>query len=185
MNNPTCGMTTVHQSRVIGGSDAAKGAWPWQIGMYKGGYFTCGGSLISPNWVLTASHCIDAGGKADSPSGYSIVVGDLNRNVNDTTEQQYTVTKIVMHPNYDSSTINNDIALMKLSSPVIMNDHVNTVCLPNTTDAVSDGAHCYITGKCSNLASMLDWYKILGESCHSQTRVQKQRRKGSLCLFFH
>ena len=151
VNNPTCGLTKVQQSRVIGGSDAVKGAWPWQIGMYKYGNFRCGGSLISPNWVLTASHCIDAGGIADSPSGYSIVVGDLNHNVNDTTEQQYTVSKIIMHPNYARNTINNDIALMKLSSPVIMNDHVNTVCLPNATDAVSVGARCYITGKSSNL----------------------------------
>eukprot|EP00795_Rhopilema_esculentum_P003194 gene3194-1508_t len=88
VNDPSCGITKVAQTRVIGGTDAAKGAWPWQIGMYEQGYFICGGTLIAPNWVLTASHCVVSYGSVGSASDYEIVVGDLHRQLNDTTEQK-------------------------------------------------------------------------------------------------
>ncbi|HMQ58801.1 MAG TPA: trypsin-like serine protease, partial [Rhizobiaceae bacterium] len=50
--------------RVIGGVDAEPGAWPWQVALMIAGrpvnpdaHF-CGGSLVLPNWVLTAAHCV-------------------------------------------------------------------------------------------------------------------------------
>ena len=143
VNDPECGIRKVPQSRVIGGVDAAKGAWPWQIGMYYGGRFICGGTLIAPNWVLTAAHCVESG----SASNYEIVVGDLHRQLNDTTEQKHDVEVIVSHFNYSRSTLNSDIALMKLRTPVMMNDHVLTACIPNKTDVIPVGSRCFITGK--------------------------------------
>ncbi|NXS40573.1 CTRC protein, partial [Balaeniceps rex] len=47
--------------RVVGGEDARAHSWPWQGREYtRSGawYHTCGGTLIAPNWVLTAAHCI-------------------------------------------------------------------------------------------------------------------------------
>ncbi|XP_065058859.1 deleted in malignant brain tumors 1 protein-like [Rhopilema esculentum] len=146
VNDPSCGITKVAQTRVIGGTDAAKGAWPWQIGMYEQGYFICGGTLIAPNWVLTASHCVVSYGSVGSASDYEIVVGDLHRQLNDTTEQKHKVERIVPHPNYDGRTLNNDIALMKLQTPVMMNDHVRTACIPAKTDVIAIGSTCFITG---------------------------------------
>lgn len=47
-------------SRIIDGSPAAVGQFPWQVAVFfvvGGGTFFCGGSVISNQWVLTAAHC--------------------------------------------------------------------------------------------------------------------------------
>ena len=58
-----CG-TTKTGTRIVGGIITKPGAWPWQAAMLwakghdKGKQF-CGGSLVDPEWVLTAAHCFD------------------------------------------------------------------------------------------------------------------------------
>jgi len=45
-------------SRIVNGDDAKKNSWPWIVGVRMGGYM-CGGSIISPDYVMTAAHCCD------------------------------------------------------------------------------------------------------------------------------
>ena len=46
-------------TRIVGGREAPVNSWPWQamITTSSGGQF-CGGSLVHPNWVVTAAHCV-------------------------------------------------------------------------------------------------------------------------------
>jgi secreted trypsin-like serine protease len=49
---------------IVAGTEAAEGKFPYQVRLYSsieddGGF--CGGSLIAPQWVLTASHCVTKG----------------------------------------------------------------------------------------------------------------------------
>ena len=59
-------------SRVINGQDASPHSWPWQISLRVRGRHICGGSLIRPDWIVTAAHCVY---RNPNPSGYTVVVG--------------------------------------------------------------------------------------------------------------
>ena len=52
----------------------------------------------------------------------------------------------MVHPSFDQNTGVNDIALIKLKYPAIMNKYVFTVCLPNQDENLVDGSSGYITG---------------------------------------
>lgn len=43
--------------QIVGGKKATRGQFPWQTLLTLDGSYMCGGSLISPNWILTAAHC--------------------------------------------------------------------------------------------------------------------------------
>lgn len=36
---------------------AADGQWPWQASLHFQGFHTCGGTLVAPDFIITAAHC--------------------------------------------------------------------------------------------------------------------------------
>ncbi|XP_044534331.1 chymotrypsin-like elastase family member 1 [Gracilinanus agilis] len=133
-------------ARVVGGTNAQRNVWPSQISLqYSSGgswYHTCGGTLITQNWVMTAAHCVD------SNLNFRVVVGDHNLYQNDGTEQYMSVRKIVIHPNWNSNSVASgyDIALLRLSQSVTLNSYVQLGTLPPSGQILPNGNSCYITG---------------------------------------
>lgn len=57
-----CGMSTKSvniMNRIVGGSGAVLGQWPWQVSLHVQGTHVCGGSIITHQWIVTAAHCVE------------------------------------------------------------------------------------------------------------------------------
>ncbi|NWI97025.1 CTRC protein, partial [Pitta sordida] len=88
-------------TRVVGGEDAVPHSWPWQISLqYRSSgswYHTCGGTLIAPQWVLTAAHCIS------SSMTYRVVLGKQDLSVEDEPGSVAVgVEKTIVHEKWNS-----------------------------------------------------------------------------------
>ncbi len=106
------------EDRIVGGFNAANAAWPMQVSLQRTDtkQHNCGGTLISDQWVLTAAHCVFSGGNLIPPSYYIAVTG-TNR-VGDNTGNTAAVSQVIPHPNYNPDAFDNDIALLKLATPL-------------------------------------------------------------------
>jgi len=117
-------------TRIVGGTNALKNEFPWRIGMknsLNGGIF-CGGSLISPNYVMTAAHC--TAGIAAGATVY-VTVGDHDVSTStETASLNVKVVEIKQHKAYNSKNFDNDISLLRLETPVTFSNNIMPVCLP-------------------------------------------------------
>merc|ERR1712142_8506 len=143
-----CGRPSINPFRtmIVGGNDAIPGAWPWQVGVRKiprfgSDYHMCGGTLINNQWVVTAAHCFY---RYKSVDDYIITVGSYDRDVVDSTQENFGIEQIINHPDYNPNTLDNDITLLKLNRPVTESDYVGFACLP--PNDFPAGSQCWVTG---------------------------------------
>ncbi|KAI3374014.1 hypothetical protein L3Q82_022578, partial [Scortum barcoo] len=128
-------------NKIVNGQNAVSGSWPWQVSLQdETGFHFCGGSLISPYWVVTAAHC------RVSPRNHRVVLGAYDRQSNSEPIQVKSIAKAITHPYYNTVNINNDITLLKLSSPVQMTSRVSPVCLASSRTSLPSGTKCVTTG---------------------------------------
>ncbi|GLG92354.1 Chymotrypsin, partial [Gryllus bimaculatus] len=117
------------ESRVIGGTVASQGQIPWQAALVLDGAGFCGGSLISSTYVLTAAHC------TAGITSFQVTLGASNIQTSQTGTVVQTTRNKIQHASYNPSTINNDIALLRLSTAVSSTSYIRTIRLPRSSQA--------------------------------------------------
>ncbi|XP_069591783.1 transmembrane protease serine 9-like [Ranitomeya imitator] len=142
---PTCGSPTLMR-RIAGGTDAAEGAWPWQVSVSYNGIPGCGGSLISDQWVLSAAHCFT---KSLSLDLYRVRLGAHKLDVPNSHEVEVGVSNVFIHLQYNGisdTSSSGDVALVRLSRPVTFTRSIRPVCIPSASMDFPPGTSCYVTG---------------------------------------
>ena len=97
-------------SRIVGGTVAPSGLAPWQVSLQNQMGHLCGGSLITPSWVLTAAHCVHG----DAPRSVTVMRG--SRSLSSGGERR-AVERFRIHEGFDLSNPVHDIALIRLAEP--------------------------------------------------------------------
>ncbi|XP_038615408.1 cationic trypsin-3-like [Tachyglossus aculeatus] len=136
--------------KIVGGYTCPKNSLPYQVSL-NSGYHFCGGSLIDSKWVVSAAHCYK--------SNIQVRLGEHNIDEIEGTEQFIDSSKVIRHPNYDSWILDNDIMMIKLSTPATLNNRVASVSLPSS--CVTAGTTCLISGWGSTLSSGTNYASLL------------------------
>ena len=122
-------------AKITGGTTAVISDFPWQVYFISGNY-RCGGSIIGPNWIVTAAHCTkDNTGGAIPASTMFVKVGATNPSIEGKT---YSVSEAIVNEGFDSQTLLNDVALLRLTDTI--NFANATPIKLVTTDNASQGA---------------------------------------------
>ncbi|VUC23479.1 unnamed protein product [Clonostachys rosea] len=124
---------------IVGGTPASAGDFPFIVSLSQSGSHFCGGVLVDANTVLTAAHCsVD-----QSASSVKVRAGSLKWASGGT---QVGVSKITVHPDYDSSTVDNDVAVWKLASPIESGSNIAYATLPASGSDPEAGSTVTVAG---------------------------------------
>ncbi|XP_054716790.1 limulus clotting factor C-like [Uloborus diversus] len=145
----TCGKPQVMTQRITFGAETRAGQWPWTVAVaviYDSvSVVECGGVLIDRRSVLTAAHCFDTSGS------FELYFGKHRRQAEDDDNQvdKRTNLAVTIHPSYNGSTFDSDIALVRFWPEIRYTSRIQPICLPtpeSTANNIRRGKDGIVTG---------------------------------------
>ncbi|XP_045623848.1 serine protease nudel isoform X2 [Procambarus clarkii] len=132
---------TPGQVRIVGGEESSADVWTFLVSLVREGQHGCGGTIISAEWILTAAHCCL--GWLNKLT--DVHVGMIRIKSFSPQEQTSVISQIYIHDYYDSKHVRNDVALIRVKTPLQLNRWVRPVCL-DTKAELSTRDVCYVAG---------------------------------------
>nr|XP_016851088.1 PREDICTED: ovochymase-2 isoform X1 [Anolis carolinensis]XP_016851089.1 PREDICTED: ovochymase-2 isoform X1 [Anolis carolinensis] len=131
-------------SRIVGGEEAVPYSWPWQASIQILDENLCGGTVLTSTWIITAAHCFK--GKEKYKDLWKVVAGAHDIGDQEQNSQKRAVKQYILHPDFNATTTDADIALVQLTEPLKFNHYVRPVCLPKKDEKLEPSRLCIITG---------------------------------------
>ncbi|CAH8578287.1 unnamed protein product [Dicrocoelium dendriticum] len=168
--------------------------WPWAVRLSmpwtaESQETFCGGTLIGPQWIITAAHCVtewvDKNSLMESKEDAKLdnetilaFVGDLDIQTGEEYYQVYAIQRVILHPAFQPGRENNgaDIALLYMKEPVADYPEINYACLPNELNLLETGAECHAIAWDNGYVKHVDslWGSAGNPSTTHQTRQTRQ-----------
>uniref|UniRef100_A0A8C5N1I5 Ovochymase-2 n=1 Tax=Leptobrachium leishanense TaxID=445787 RepID=A0A8C5N1I5_9ANUR len=142
-----CGISPIRPrflfSKLLGGEEAITNSWPWHASVQFAGKHRCDGAIIADSWILTAASCVYP--SKELIDLYLVVTGlhDLSRSEHD---QRRSVKQIFVPSEFTQSSMDYNIALLRLTEPLQLNTFIRPVCLPENDIQPKPSSVCVITG---------------------------------------
>lgn len=98
----SCGRRLVnHQALITNGCQSKEGDWPWHVAIYHVGTnqdiaYKCGGSVLTPNSILTAAHCVFENGRPITPERVLVQLGKYNLRISGPNTQEFQVMLVFL-----------------------------------------------------------------------------------------
>ncbi|XP_065370514.1 trypsin alpha-4-like [Calliphora vicina] len=131
------GMIPQLDGRIVGGEATTISSFPWQISLQRSGSHSCGGSIYNSKIIVTAAHCL----QSVSTSVLKIRAGSSYWNSGGVLVG---VAAYKSHEGYNYKTMVNDIAIIRLSSSLMMSSTIKAIAL--ATNAPPSGAAATVSG---------------------------------------
>ena len=132
----SCGERQIHfEGLITNGYDTKPGDFPWHVALFHRINrahlsYKCGGIIINPTTILTAGHCLyDSTGRRILAQRVVLQLGRYHLYTPEAHSQEFQVYQIKLHPQYDPSTLENDIAITKLANAITFNSYIQPICL--------------------------------------------------------
>ncbi|CAL4144117.1 unnamed protein product, partial [Meganyctiphanes norvegica] len=129
----TCGNSVTFDERIANGSPTIQGQYPWMVHLSYFSSFhrepvSCGGTLVSKIWVLTAAHCFRF---LDSNRNVIVLIGftDKTHQVPGASVFSITRSNIITHGGFTNETLSHDIAIVRLPEEVTLSNIIQPICI--------------------------------------------------------
>ncbi|NXO65341.1 PRS55 protease, partial [Phainopepla nitens] len=156
------------------GTGVEPGEFPWLVSIRSQGQHICGGTIISALWILTAAHCF----AEELPPDLMVAAGGVDLSV---PLEDSNPDSLILHEEFNRTSLENDIALILLSSPIEFSKEKAPICLPFVGD-VDTWQHCWAAGWENTSAALLILLFSFPAAAHVLQKTQMKLISREKCL---